>query len=31
MSPAQKCESPGFYTTCDKAFEPTYFRLRSVC
>jgi hypothetical protein len=31
LSPAQKCESPGFHKTCDKAFEPTYFRLRSVC
>jgi hypothetical protein len=31
MRPAQKCESPGFQKTCDRAFEPTYFHLRSVC
>jgi hypothetical protein len=31
MSSTEKCESPGFQKTFYKAFEPTYFRLRSVC
>jgi hypothetical protein len=31
MRPAQKCESPGFQRTWDRAFEPTYFLLRRVC
>jgi hypothetical protein len=31
MRLAQKCESRGYQKTIDKAFEPTYFRLRSVC
>ena len=31
IRPAQKCESPGFQRTWDRAFEPIYFLLRSVC
>ena len=31
ISPAQKCESPGFQTSLDTAFEPTYFLHRMVC
>jgi hypothetical protein len=31
MRPTQKCESIGFQTTWDSAFEPIYFLLRRVC